>query len=524
MRNSFLPFVLLAALGACASPASAGSIEFIQRLSYVVPGLEHIYETSFYDLDRDGTPELLVKSDSAVVLYSFTDDSVLYSIPIEPDREQSILLGDVNRDSVADIVIARPYLHDHDQLLLPYSDSAFVVELYDGATQYAKAETFFSEKPSDPFSACASAHPDEVAELCGYDWNHDGIKEFLFTYNCYYTGWSDCQFAGQFTQHYGRSYYYHSFPDSLCWSIDSSLADAQMVLSPQGIFGCGNSIWSDVYTGQGVDYSIDQVTVQAFTSEGLAWQIADSFPSCYGEHSYSNNVWICCVGNIDPSGPEPEIVTEADWDYSCPYANPPYQESGSEQRMYRLHDNDSLEVLWRRDSTHYSTYVFLPDFPGGILAYRPGVYAYLDADNGNIIDSTTVYPSGTWIRESPFADDRPYLIEIEGNTVALYRVQIETDVDDREEGPLPSILSVGTPYPNPFNGTQTIPITARTGQRLTVALYDILGRRVASLFDGVAHVDDMKLTWEAGNLTSGVYFVLARTADKSSVVKTVILK
>ena len=65
-------------------------------------------------------------------------------------------------------------------------------------------------------------------------------------------------------------------------------------------------------------------------------------------------------------------------------------------------------------------------------------------------------------------------------------------------------------YPNPVAAGQraTIDVTARAAQAVTVALYDVLGRRVAVLFDGevgASATERLRLPMRA--LASGVYVV-----------------
>jgi hypothetical protein len=65
-------------------------------------------------------------------------------------------------------------------------------------------------------------------------------------------------------------------------------------------------------------------------------------------------------------------------------------------------------------------------------------------------------------------------------------------------------------YPNPIATGQraTIDVTAREAQAVTVAVYDMLGRRVAVLFDGaVAASATERLRLPASGLASGVYVV-----------------
>ena len=66
-------------------------------------------------------------------------------------------------------------------------------------------------------------------------------------------------------------------------------------------------------------------------------------------------------------------------------------------------------------------------------------------------------------------------------------------------------------YPNPFNPHTTISFELPSQKQVTVNIYDILGRRVKQLFDGVADVGRHQLLWDSnddqGNpISAGIYF------------------
>jgi hypothetical protein len=65
-----------------------------------------------------------------------------------------------------------------------------------------------------------------------------------------------------------------------------------------------------------------------------------------------------------------------------------------------------------------------------------------------------------------------------------------------------------TAYPNPFRGQARVEVAVREAQQVTVEVYDVLGRRVARLFDGaVAASQTEALAFSASGLGSGLYVV-----------------
>ncbi len=80
-----------------------------------------------------------------------------------------------------------------------------------------------------------------------------------------------------------------------------------------------------------------------------------------------------------------------------------------------------------------------------------------------------------------------------------------------EEEILPNNIFLSQNYPNPFNPTTTIQFTATRSAEARIDVYNLLGERVATLFDGTASVGDNSVIWNATNssgetVASGVYF------------------
>ncbi len=60
--------------------------------------------------------------------------------------------------------------------------------------------------------------------------------------------------------------------------------------------------------------------------------------------------------------------------------------------------------------------------------------------------------------------------------------------------------------PNPFNPATTIGYTLPAGARVRLAVYDVRGREVALLVDGYRPEGTHRVTWNAADLPSGIYF------------------
>ncbi len=91
-----------------------------------------------------------------------------------------------------------------------------------------------------------------------------------------------------------------------------------------------------------------------------------------------------------------------------------------------------------------------------------------------------------------------------------------------EDEALPGRYALHQNFPNPFNPATTIRYDlARTG-RVTLEVFDLLGRRITTLVDGEQTVGTHAVTFDARDLASGVY-LYRLTAGKQVITKTMLL-
>lgn len=96
-----------------------------------------------------------------------------------------------------------------------------------------------------------------------------------------------------------------------------------------------------------------------------------------------------------------------------------------------------------------------------------------------------------------------------------------------EEGPetdFPTELTLGTAYPNPFNPSTTVPFVLSEAGSVELAVYDALGRKVATLVDEVRAAGWHKVQFDAEGLPSGVYLVRLEAGDAIRTSRIVLAK
>ncbi len=72
-------------------------------------------------------------------------------------------------------------------------------------------------------------------------------------------------------------------------------------------------------------------------------------------------------------------------------------------------------------------------------------------------------------------------------------------------------------YPNPFNPTTTFDYILPNESKVTLVIYDVLGKEIATLVDEVQGAGYHERTWNAANIASGVYFFRASYVDRQGI-------
>ena len=123
-------------------------------------------------------------------------------------------------------------------------------------------------------------------------------------------------------------------------------------------------------------------------------------------------------------------------------------------------------------------------------------------------DSTDLYQNVKWASEAYSA----------GFTAGTVGVGV------KENQTLPDNIKLNQNYPNPFNPLTTISITLSGSQKVSLKVYDLLGREIQTLQSGILNSGVHKFSFNGSQLTSGVYFVKLVSGNYSETKKMVLMK
>ncbi len=114
----------------------------------------------------------------------------------------------------------------------------------------------------------------------------------------------------------------------------------------------------------------------------------------------------------------------------------------------------------------------------------------------------------------------------------MLNFKIEEPTNVEETNTLPEGFELYQNYPNPFNPTTTIQYTVpvavktlhATSQLVQLKVYDVLGKKVATLVNEIKQPGNYKVSFNASNLSSGIYYYSLKTPHGIITKKMEVLK
>ena len=103
-----------------------------------------------------------------------------------------------------------------------------------------------------------------------------------------------------------------------------------------------------------------------------------------------------------------------------------------------------------------------------------------------------------------------------------YADSVYTDINEPVD--LPQQVTLGENYPNPFNPTTQIEFSLPRASDVQLTVYDLLGRRVAIMVDGKRQAGQHSVTFDASNLSSGVYIYRLKAGEYRESRKMLLVK
>ena len=213
--------------------------------------------------------------------------------------------------------------------------------------------------------------------------------------------------------------------------------------------------------------------------------------------------------------------------------------TGKTVKMWNIEDMDNIEMVGEYlgvNNLAHNTHI-MGDF-AYISHYTAGVTIVDISDPTNLIEVARydTYPlndnsgfQGCW-GAYPFTQNgMVFASDLEGYLTVLQFTETDTTVFVDEPGQIPNKLVLHQNYPNPFNPATVIHYDVPETAPVRLVIYDILGRNIRTLVNGVQEPGYKTVTWNGADdggrpVSAGMYIVTMASGSHRFVRKTVLLK
>lgn len=185
---------------------------------------------------------------------------------------------------------------------------------------------------------------------------------------------------------------------------------------------------------------------------------------------------------------------------------------------------NSWETFNITSTAYPNDFEFIPGDPSKVWYVNLGSL-YYSADTGRTWTEQKIYNGQLWGRDLVFTDSTHGWLICDSGKVFYTSNNggIITGISSNKNL-IPKEYLLMQNYPNPFNPSTTISYKLKETGRVVLTVFDIMGREIAQLINGMQTAGEHTVNFEGVNLPSGMYIYQLKASGYISSRKMLLLK
>jgi hypothetical protein len=247
-------------------------------------------------------------------------------------------------------------------------------------------------------------------------------------------------------------------------------------------------IWNDLFTANGI--------------------VSNPFGMSVDLTNISQTSTNVLTGDFLTSGPA-GTVTAMKWN------------NGATITINPLLDSTVTGVVWTSGTTHGNTNLMVARAKYG----KGRIVLVADsspADDGSGASGNSLFNG--WL--DPAVNGSHAALHLNGSLwlAKVLEPPVINGVNNNNNSPLPKEFNLLQNYPNPFNPNTVISYSLPRASNVKLSVFNIIGQPVRVLENGFKNAGSYNISFNAGDLSSGIYFYKLETRQLSQIRKMVLLK
>ena len=289
----------------------------------------------------------------------------------------------------------------------------------------------------------------------------------------------------------------------------------------------GNEEWNKTFGGSDIDrgYSVQQTSDGGYIIAGETFSFGAGYSDFWliktdpdGKMEWDNTFggsYIDIAYSIQQTF-DGGYILAGDGDHDCLLVKT--DSNGNEEWIKTFGGSDYFDddICYSAQQTSDGGYILA----GGTKSFGAGEWDFwlikTDSNGNKEWDKTLGGSEHDWAKSVQQTSDGGYIVagdtqSFGAGNLDIWLIKLKGDVIGVEDqNNLPENYSLSQNFPNPFNPTTTISYSIAKPGNVSIEVFDILGQKVTTLFDGQREAGTYSINWDAAGQANGIYIAVMK--------------